>query len=380
MKRWATLASAAALVASASGAAPPLAPPIPPVHALADCAARSVTLHVAAGASQGDGSAARPFATLGAAFASVAKQGVCALTIRLAPGDYAESITTAIPNVTIRASAATRPAIHGTLTHTGRGLFDLSLLDVTRATGVAVREIGGRVRLDGVRVTDTALVASDADTGVGLWVSDGAEAVVRMSAFERNAHNAIRAEGAGTRLWVIASTIEGSGVHPLVRARMTATPPPASVDAGALLVTRGASAWVSASTIDGAAGAGVDVASSARARLERVVVKKVTGDGAQGIAAHDGATIEAIDSTASDSALCGVAAISAALTMTSGTIARAPVGACARDPRMSLSCLQRGTKYMDVTTPLQTERYAPPSLEPATPACPTVEVKPLPSW
>lgn len=377
-----TLAVACALLGAAtSRATPPALVVVSNDPSSLDCATRTFSFSVEApGAANADGSAAKPFGTLGAAFAAVAKRNACALNIVLGSGEYAESIATTIPHVSIKSTTSRRPVVRGTIEHRGGGLLTLTGLDVAHASRVAIREVGGRVSLTGVRVTDTMALKNDIDSGIGLWVTD-AEAVVRFCYFERNGSNAVRVEGGPARLWMQADVVRDTGAHPLVLARSKSTPPLPNVDLGAVLVTRGAQAWLSGLTIEDSASAGIDVAERARARIEQVTVRRTTGDGAQGIAVHNDAVVEAFNANVIDSKACGFAAISAALTSNNGVLTQAPVGACVSNPRMNLSCLQRGTQYRVVGAPLQGDHYDVPAFNaPTPPPCPSVDARAVPSW
>ncbi len=381
MKRAALVATiAVGLGASSSTRAQPIPLPSPSGSSFVDCAQHTVSYVVAPGARDGDGTAAHPFGSFGAALSLAAKLKACGVNIAAERGEYVESITTQVRNVSIKSHTGGRPLLRGSITHTGGGFLGLTSIDIVGASRVAIRKIGGQASLLSVRVSDTVAVANEIDTGIGLWVSGAAEVVVRMSVFHHNAHNAIRAEGAGTRLWMSGTSVTNTGVNPLVRARIASSPSAPNMDVGAVLVTRDASAWLSSIAVVDSETAGIDVAERAKARLDRVVVLRTTGSGAQGVSAHNGAIVDAYLVNVADSATCGLAVAGASMTSNQGVISKAPVGACVTRPQMSTRCLQRGTKYVDVGVPVTAETYALPSVEDTEVSCTTIDAKPFPSW
>jgi len=142
---------------------------------------------------------------------------------------------------------------------------------------------------------------------------------------------------------------------------------------------RGASAWITGVDVDDCAAVGVDVAERARARLDRVTVRRTTGVG-QAFAIKNGAVVEAVASGSIDSAVCGIAVYGASAKWDSGTITKSPVGACVAKPQMPLDCLRNATRYVDVGIPAQADRYDLPSSIYDAPAsvCPTVEARATP--
>ena len=342
-------------------------------------AARTLSFFVDRGAAGGDGSAARPFGSFGQALQAAAARDACKLTIEAGPGEYAESISTRIPSLAIKSRTSNRPVLRGSIDHTNGGLLELVSIDIVRANRYGIRQVGGRLSLVSVRITDTQAAPSEIDSGIGLWVSGGGQAVVRLCVLERNAMNAIRAEGQGTRAWLVRSIVRGTGAHPLALSRIGADPH-AQVDIGAVVVTRSAAAWLSGMTIEDSVMAGLTVTHGATVRLDHGVVRRVTGEAARGLHVASEATLEWIDTTVSDCVLCGVALYQAFATARGGSITRASIGLCTRSPRSPTSCM-RGPRYMDVRIPLQADSYEAPSLGGAPePACPGVPAEPLPPW
>jgi hypothetical protein len=219
-------------------------------------------------------------------------------------------------------------------------------------------------------------------------VSGGGQAIVGLSSFERNAHTAIRVEGAGTKAWLTGDIVRGTGIHPLARLQI-AQPGDAqnSADIGAVLVTRQASAFASALTVEDSAVAGVNVSQQARLRLERSNVRRTTGNGGVGgfaVNARAGGTLEWITTTVGDADVCGIVIKSAGASVNGGSVTKASVGACVTDPKMPIACLQNA-QYREVGVPLQGDSYPLPNVlpdgtRPPPPPCPKVDGERPPSW
>jgi hypothetical protein len=375
-----------ALLTTSAGAGPtppPPAPapqPAPPGAALqAPVCSGQATFVVEPARTGGDGTAARPFGSFAEALSAGRK--ACSVTIEAGAGDYRESITLRGSRVKLKAHGPVRPVLRGSIDYAGGGWLEVEGLDVVGANPVAIKQVGGRLTLINVRVLDTGLDPRNADSGLGLWVSGGGQAIVLLSVFERNAHSAIRVEGAGTKAWLTGVVVRASGIHPLARAQAPAN----SADIGALLVTRQASAWANAVTVEDSAVAGVNVSQRARLRLERSNVRRTTSQGGVGgfaVNARDGATLDWVTTVVSDADVCGISVNGAAATVTGGSVTRAAVGACVKDLAMSLECLKKA-QYREVGVPLQAERYELPSLSTDAgppPVCPRVDAEPQPNW
>ena len=353
-----------------------------------------LVLAVEAGRMGGDGSSARPYGSIPGALAAAIARKVCAVVILLGPGDYRDPVVIKLPHVKIGNRAAVvlaggspppRPVVRASIEHRSGGLLELEGIDVRAPAGVAIRQVGGRMSLRGVSVAGTAAQPKNADTGIGLWVSDGGDAVVQSSTFLNNAHQGVRAEGPGTRLWVQTTTIRQTGVHPLVLTRMKASPQSGDFDVGALHVKRSASSWINNVTIDESAVSGVHVSQGARMRFERSIVNRTTSRdnvGGHAVSALTGGQFEWLDSSVTEATICGVSVGEGLMTLNGGFITRTPVGACTRAPKSPSDCLRRGTQYREVGVPLQGDRYPVPNPLGGSAAlvCPSVPTEATPSW
>lgn len=332
--------------------------------------------------------AAKPLTSFSDAVKLGQARGACFLTIEAGPGRYDESIDVTFPHLKIKGRGTPNAILHGSITNTSGRHLEIETLVLDHANKVAVRQVGGKLVMTGVRVQDTEEVAGDATSGVGVWISGGAQAVLRLSVFERNPQ-AIRAEDASTKLWTVMANASSTSVNSTLRSRMIAAHGSGEYEVGAVLVQRSASAFFNGLTLQDSALAALQVKGSARARLDNVTIRKTTATGGAdsvggfGIMVRDGAAVEWSRTTVNDSALCGFSVQGSTLTTNGGAVVKAPVGACLQDPvRQTTRCLQRGgTEYREVTIPLQAPSYSLPELGPTgEPVCTFVPAEPLPSW
>jgi len=336
-----------------------------------------LAFYVLAGRTKGNGSFGAPFGTIGDALAAGSARSACHLRVLLRGGTFAESFVVPVPHLEISAVGG-RNIIAGAIVNAGRWL-EMRGVEI-RATGaVGIRQAGGSLQLALVGINGARTDSKNVDSGIGLWLSDGALATLDLVVLDGNGHQAIRLEGAGTEAWLTAVGVTNTGIHPTVLAHVLGGVATAGDHVGAVQVTQGAKAIINLSAITGSTFYALSVDHGAQALLTRSRVTQ-TEDGRVGasttgsiniISAFD-AVVETFYTLTRD-AMIDLAVSDANLTIHHGVVGGAEIGFVLHDYRTPvpgyspLTCASLdGTIYTDVVVPFQSDFYPAPS-DPETP-------------
>ena len=146
------------------------------------------------GSASGDGSAAKPFATIGAA-ALAAKPGT---TIAVGPGAYAESVTLA-GGVSLKGSGSgsttIAPVALAGVYVKGPGSTTVSDLKVSGASSFGIGGEGTALKVVGVVVENTAVAKGDGGGGHGIQANGGASLVIEGFKIMNNAGVGVLSKG-----------------------------------------------------------------------------------------------------------------------------------------------------------------------------------------
>ena len=346
-------------------------PPPPPTPATVSDAPQQVLckrtaplfLYVQSQHVGGDGSLAAPYGTIGDALTAGAVQGACDLRLQLLGGAFPESFAVTVPRLDITATGGIN-IINGAILNTGNRLAVRGVV-INAVGSTGIRQLGGRLQLFGVTVTNPTTDPKNLNSGIGLWLSDGAQATIDFVILTNNAHQGLRVEGPGTEAWLSGVVVSNTGIHPGVLAHMAAGT--AEEDYwGAVEVTRGAKAIIKYSTITGSVLRGLDVDHSAQAlvvssgitRTSDVPLGPFSTAGAYNLTSRKNASVETFRLFTRD-ALVDLVLDEAYLTMHHGVVGGADIGlAYGNLPVVpgqvgALCAGLDGTAFTDVVIPMQ---------------------------
>ena len=220
-----------------------------------------LAFYVAAGRTKGNGSFGAPFGTIGEALTAGSARGACHLRVLLRGGTFPESFVVPVPRLEI-STVGGRNIIAGAIVNAGRWL-EMRGVELAATGTVGLRQSGGRLQLAAVSITGAQADDKILDSGIGLWLSDGTLATLDLVVFDRNDHQAIRLEGAGTEAWLNSVGVTNTGSHhPAVLVTETEDD-----HLGAVQVSRGAKAIIRLSSITGSTWVGLNVDHGAEALL-----------------------------------------------------------------------------------------------------------------
>lgn len=328
-----------------------------------------LTFYVAAGRTKGNGSFGAPFGTIGEALTAGSARGACHLRVLLRGGTFPESFAVPVPRLEI-STVGGRNVIAGAIVNAGRWL-EMRGVEIVATGTVGLRQTGGRLKLSAVSITAAKADDKILDSGIGLWLSDGALATLDLVVFDRNDHQAIRLEGVGTEAWLTSVGVTNTGNrHPAMLGSITT----ADEHMGAVQVSRGAKAIVRLSTITGSKWVGLNVDNGAEALLVHSRVSD-TGEGdigtvrtpALNIVSNHGAVVEAFFLQTRNAIADLFLADDAFLTLHHAVIGGAEIGLVLLSltpiPGYSpLVCASLdGTIFTDVTHRIQADVLPPPT-------------------
>lgn len=330
-----------------------------------------LSLYVRAKSLKGDGSFAAPFGTIGDALAAGSAQSACYLRVLLRGGTFSESFVVPVPHLEV-ASVGGSNTMSGTITSSGRWL-EIRGVTIAVRGDVGVRQAGGRLQLAGVSVTGARADPKSLDSGIGLWISDGAQATLDLVVFDGNGSQALRLEGPGTEAWLTGVFVTNTGIHPGELARLAAGTATDDDHVGAVEVSQGAKAIIKFSGITGSMVSALDVSHGAQALLQRTSVTRTAeatlgtyASGAYNVISRNGATVETFHLLTRDADFDLTARDDAWLTMHYGVVGGAAVGLVLHNltpvPGYSpTTCATLDhTIYTDVGVPLEADYYPPP--------------------
>ena len=341
-----------------------------------ECVLKSpLAFYVAAGRTKGNGSFGAPFGTIGEALTAGSARGACHLRVLLRGGTFPESFVVPVPRLEI-STVGGRNIISGAIVNAGRWL-EMRGVEIAATGTVGLRQTGGRLQLGAVSITGAQADDELLDSGIGLWLSDGTLATLDLVGFDRNDHQAIRLEGAGTEAWLTLVVVTNTGRHhPAVGSTATEDD-----HMGAVQVSRGAKAIIRLSAITGSTWVGLNVDHGAEALLVRSRVSD-TSEGRIGaartpainIVSNYGAVVEAFYLRTRNAIADLFLANDAFLTLHHAVVGGAEIGLVMYSltpiPGYSpLDCLGDGTIFTDVTLTIQADHLPPPT-DPESPPLP----------
>lgn len=194
-------------------------------------------LEVRAGAAApGDGTAARPFPTIAAAFEWARGANACRLDVHVAAGAYGADLEVTRPTEIVGASRTAVLVTGGIVNRTTHpvGIRHLTFrntpgvavsVEASASTTIedvgfvrpalhAIRQRGGRLVLTSSRVEGTVAGTAERVQGTALHLSGGVQAEISDVLLSANASGALVARGAGVRVIARRLTIRDTGNNP----------------------------------------------------------------------------------------------------------------------------------------------------------------------
>ena len=178
-----------------------------------------------------------------------------------------ESVVVPVPRLEISAVGG-RNVIAGSIVNAGRWL-ELRGVVINTPRAVGLRQEGGRLQLTLVSVNGARTDEKNLDSGIGIWLSGGAQATLDLVVLDGNGHQAIRLEGAGTEAWLTGVGVTNTGIHPVQLARILSHTATGDDHVGAVQVSGGAKAIIRLSSITGSTVVGLNVDHGAEALVIR---------------------------------------------------------------------------------------------------------------
>jgi hypothetical protein len=332
-----------------------------------------------------DGTAARPFRTIGDALDRAADLDACGVEIRVADGIYAERVVLSRHTI-IDGESRAGVLIAGSIVNNagadlavrdltianleGPGAIvtdapcaatDIRRVTVDRASGFGIYQRGGALTLLASIVRNTSGEAGSRLAGTALYLTGGVQASLGLVELSDHATSALVASGPETRVYGTSIAVSHTGVNPFFTEAASALGEvPAAVEArdGALLL-------MEFSSITRSELVGLRVRDGSRAHFRYGQVARTRNPDvttANAVAMSDGSVLELTGFTLTRGAVIGLRVDSAFATASAGEVSWHSIGVLIHgmpapgDPQYTLesavSCLNTDVTYAHNDVPL----------------------------
>lgn len=330
-------------------------PPSPNCSALPECPYREIHVNSRGDAGDADGTVAAPFGTISEALAAAAKSKACAVELVLARGVYREDV--AISRSTrLRGVSRANVIIEGSILNFGGydlGVERLTLrnspspgaivvdsvcpsrtelrgLSIEDATRYGVRHGSGSLTMFATTITGTRPQLDDGSSGAGVYVDDGAQAVLTLSQIADSGGAGLIADGPETKVYAAAVLVTDSDLNPALLD--AANEPEVVLGAAGVEVRNQALLLMQFFQIRNSALSGLSVRTGARAAARYGTVASTYNDvdapfGGLNAVAAEGSILDLSRFTLTRGALAGIYIGEAYANSRGGLISYNPIGA-----------------------------------------------------
>lgn len=261
-----------------------------------------VTYYVSADAGEdGDGTEENPFGSIRRALENAADHKAMQVHVFVGAGTYAEDVE--ITRATKIAGLGCVPVIRGSIANTWHDLT-LEDLSLSEASGRAIRQTGGTLRISECTVSRTACIVDDPVSGRAVDLSGGTVATLTDVTINDNGGHALLLGGAGTKAICSRIQVMGNRVNP--RAREEAIAANESSRTGAVEVTDGAKLLMEDFTVENNEFNGILVLYGGLAHLRDGTISRTALPGGNNIGLFGGAKLEVHRVVTSEAGSCGI--------------------------------------------------------------------------